>query len=81
MVESNEVDLGDDLPPMDIGAAFYAKYTALEILGRGVSSTVRRCVEKVGVLELLLGMFLSESSFLLVIFRENCYLHLVIIPR
>jgi len=46
MVESNEMDLGDDLPPMDIGAAFYAKYSALEILGRGVSSTVRRCVEK-----------------------------------
>ena len=31
---------------LDVGAAFYAKYSAMEILGRGVSSTVRRCVEK-----------------------------------
>ncbi|XP_076339224.1 phosphorylase b kinase gamma catalytic chain, skeletal muscle/heart isoform-like isoform X1 [Tachypleus tridentatus] len=36
----------DDLPDKDVAKDFYAKYEPKEILGRGVSSTVRRCVEK-----------------------------------
>ncbi|XP_013794112.1 phosphorylase b kinase gamma catalytic chain, skeletal muscle/heart isoform-like isoform X2 [Limulus polyphemus] len=36
----------DDLPDKDVARDFYAKYEPKEILGRGVSSTVRRCVEK-----------------------------------
>jgi len=36
----------DVLPDKDAAREFYAKYEPKEILGRGVSSTVRRCVEK-----------------------------------
>jgi len=36
----------EDLPDQDIAKDFYAKYEPKEILGKGVSSTVRRCVEK-----------------------------------
>ncbi|XP_022253487.1 phosphorylase b kinase gamma catalytic chain, skeletal muscle/heart isoform-like isoform X2 [Limulus polyphemus] len=36
----------DDLPDKDVAKDFYAKYEPKELLGRGVSSTVRRCVEK-----------------------------------
>ncbi|EFX65772.1 phosphorylase b kinase gamma catalytic chain, skeletal muscle/heart isoform-like isoform X2 [Daphnia pulex] len=36
----------DTLPSQDVAKEFYAKYEPKEILGRGVSSTVRRCVEK-----------------------------------
>jgi len=36
----------DVLPDKDVAKEFYAKYEPKEILGRGVSSTVRRCVEK-----------------------------------
>ncbi|XP_076181264.1 phosphorylase kinase gamma isoform X2 [Ptiloglossa arizonensis] len=40
-------DEGDDLlPDKDAAKGFYAKYEPKEILGRGVSSTVRRCIEK-----------------------------------
>ena len=35
----------DDLPDCIQAQAFYAKYEPKEILGRGISSTVRRCVE------------------------------------
>ncbi|XP_073948588.1 phosphorylase kinase gamma isoform X2 [Choristoneura fumiferana] len=36
----------DDLPDKDAAKEFYAKYEPKEIIGRGISSTVRRCVEK-----------------------------------
>ncbi|GLV36975.1 Phosphorylase kinase gamma [Carabus blaptoides fortunei] len=36
----------DKLPDKDAAKEFYAKYEPKEILGRGVSSTVRRCIEK-----------------------------------
>jgi phosphorylase kinase gamma subunit len=36
----------DELPDKDVARDFYAKYEPKEVLGRGVSSTVRRCVEK-----------------------------------
>ncbi|XP_015366091.1 PREDICTED: phosphorylase b kinase gamma catalytic chain, skeletal muscle/heart isoform-like [Diuraphis noxia] len=36
----------DELPDKDAAKEFYARYEPKEILGRGVSSTVRRCVEK-----------------------------------
>ncbi|CAB3364419.1 Hypothetical predicted protein [Cloeon dipterum] len=40
-------DAADDLlPDKDAAKEFYAKYEPKEILGRGVSSTVRRCIEK-----------------------------------
>ncbi|XP_059478740.1 phosphorylase b kinase gamma catalytic chain, skeletal muscle/heart isoform isoform X2 [Neocloeon triangulifer] len=40
-------DCVDDLlPDKDAAKEFYAKYEPKEILGRGVSSTVRRCIEK-----------------------------------
>ncbi|KAJ1524414.1 hypothetical protein ONE63_010914 [Megalurothrips usitatus] len=39
-----EVD--DLLPDKDAAKEFYAKYEPKEILGRGISSTVRRCIEK-----------------------------------
>ncbi|XP_014237039.1 phosphorylase b kinase gamma catalytic chain, skeletal muscle/heart isoform isoform X2 [Trichogramma pretiosum] len=40
-------DDGDDLlPDKDAAKGFYAKYEPKEILGRGISSTVRRCIEK-----------------------------------
>ncbi|XP_018339025.1 PREDICTED: phosphorylase b kinase gamma catalytic chain, skeletal muscle/heart isoform isoform X2 [Trachymyrmex septentrionalis] len=40
-------DEGDDvLPDKDAAKGFYAKYEPKEILGRGISSTVRRCIEK-----------------------------------
>lgn len=34
------------LPDKDAAKGFYAKYEPKEILGRGISSTVRRCIEK-----------------------------------
>ncbi|XP_011298281.1 phosphorylase b kinase gamma catalytic chain, skeletal muscle/heart isoform isoform X2 [Fopius arisanus] len=40
----DEVD--DLLPDKDAAKGFYAKYEPKEILGRGISSTVRRCIEK-----------------------------------
>ncbi|KAK2714842.1 phosphorylase b kinase gamma catalytic chain, skeletal muscle/heart isoform-like isoform X2 [Artemia franciscana] len=40
-------DMFDDtLPDQDVAKGFYTKYEPKEVLGRGVSSTVRRCVEK-----------------------------------
>lgn len=36
----------DVLPDKDAAKEFYAKYEPKEVLGRGVSSTVRRCIEK-----------------------------------
>ncbi|XP_044260336.1 phosphorylase b kinase gamma catalytic chain, skeletal muscle/heart isoform isoform X2 [Tribolium madens] len=36
----------DKLPDQDAAKEFYAKYEPKEILGRGISSTVRRCIEK-----------------------------------
>lgn len=36
----------DKLPDKDAAKGFYAKYEPKEILGRGISSTVRRCIEK-----------------------------------
>ncbi|CAG0891325.1 unnamed protein product [Cyprideis torosa] len=36
----------DALPGTDVAKEFYSKYEPKEILGRGVSSTVRRCIEK-----------------------------------
>ncbi|KRT83894.1 phosphotransferase, partial [Oryctes borbonicus] len=36
----------DKLPDKDAAKEFYAKYEPKEILGRGISSTVRRCIEK-----------------------------------
>lgn len=36
----------DELPGKDVAFEFYARFEPKEILGRGVSSTVRRCVEK-----------------------------------
>lgn len=36
----------DDLPGKDVAKDFYAKYEPKEILGRGISSTVRRCIDK-----------------------------------
>lgn len=39
-------DEEDKLPDKDAAKGFYAKYEPKEILGRGISSTVRRCIEK-----------------------------------
>uniref|UniRef100_A0A1Y1MNH4 Protein kinase domain-containing protein n=2 Tax=Photinus pyralis TaxID=7054 RepID=A0A1Y1MNH4_PHOPY len=36
----------DHLPDKDAAKGFYAKYEPKEILGKGISSTVRRCIEK-----------------------------------
>ncbi|XP_023012600.1 phosphorylase kinase gamma isoform X2 [Leptinotarsa decemlineata] len=36
----------DNLPDKGAAKEFYAKYEPKEILGRGISSTVRRCIEK-----------------------------------
>ncbi|KAL5275428.1 PHKG1 family protein [Megaselia abdita] len=43
---AKEEDDDDLLPDKDAAKGFYAKYEPKEILGRGVSSTVRRCIEK-----------------------------------
>uniref|UniRef100_A0AAG5D0R8 phosphorylase kinase n=1 Tax=Anopheles atroparvus TaxID=41427 RepID=A0AAG5D0R8_ANOAO len=43
MAKDEEDDL---LPDKDAAKGFYAKYEPKEILGRGISSTVRRCIEK-----------------------------------
>ncbi|CAD5126048.1 DgyrCDS14221 [Dimorphilus gyrociliatus] len=40
------LNLDEDLPAQDIAKEFYAKYEPKEVLGRGISSTVRRCAEK-----------------------------------
>jgi len=45
-VDNEEVVDMDTLPAKDIATAFYQKYEPREILGRGVSSTVRRAVLK-----------------------------------
>ncbi|RWS15625.1 phosphorylase b kinase gamma catalytic chain: skeletal muscle/heart isoform-like isoform X1 [Dinothrombium tinctorium] len=42
----NEDFIGDELPDKSVARDFYAKYEPKEVLGRGVSSTVRRCIEK-----------------------------------
>ena len=42
----SEAELDDCLPAKEVAAAFYQKYDLREILGRGVSSTVRRAVLK-----------------------------------
>ncbi|GAB6030229.1 hypothetical protein CHUAL_005905 [Chamberlinius hualienensis] len=39
-------EIDDVLPDKDVAKDFYAKYEPKEILGRGVSSIVRRCIEK-----------------------------------
>ncbi|XP_011176834.1 phosphorylase b kinase gamma catalytic chain, skeletal muscle/heart isoform isoform X6 [Zeugodacus cucurbitae] len=44
MAKDEEED--DVLPDKDAAKGFYAKYEPKEILGRGISSTVRRCIEK-----------------------------------
>ncbi|GIY15548.1 hypothetical protein CEXT_324021 [Caerostris extrusa] len=44
MVSPHKED--DELPDKNVARDFYAKYEPKEVLGRGVSSTVRRCVEK-----------------------------------
>ncbi|XP_031637403.1 phosphorylase b kinase gamma catalytic chain, skeletal muscle/heart isoform isoform X1 [Contarinia nasturtii] len=44
MTKKEEDD--DLLPDKDAAKGFYAKYEPKEILGRGISSTVRRCIEK-----------------------------------
>ncbi|KAF2885449.1 hypothetical protein ILUMI_20729 [Ignelater luminosus] len=36
----------DKLPDKDAAKEFYAKYEPKEVLGKGISSTVRRCIEK-----------------------------------
>lgn len=36
----------DELPGKEVAFEFYARFEPKEILGRGVSSTVRRCIEK-----------------------------------
>ena len=48
MVESMLLDNDDQdsLPPTDIATSFYQKYEPKEILGKGVSSTVRRAISK-----------------------------------
>jgi len=49
MVQSDNVDSDQDmdmLPAKDIATAFYQKYEPREVLGKGVSSTVRRAVLK-----------------------------------
>lgn len=46
MTNSNRDDPLDDLPDKHVARDFYAKYEPKEVLGRGVSSTVRRCIEK-----------------------------------
>ncbi|XP_074602258.1 phosphorylase kinase gamma [Brevipalpus obovatus] len=48
MVASDAIrdDMLDELPDKYVARDFYAKYDPKEVLGRGVSSTVRRCVEK-----------------------------------
>jgi len=49
MVQSDNVDSDQDmdmLPAKDIATAFYQKYEPREVLGTGVSSTVRRAVLK-----------------------------------
>lgn len=46
MNSSNRDDPSDDLPDKHVARDFYAKYEPKEVLGRGVSSTVRRCIEK-----------------------------------
>ncbi|XP_067636991.1 probable serine/threonine-protein kinase fhkC isoform X2 [Eurosta solidaginis] len=44
MAKDEEED--DVLPDKDAAKGFYARYEPKEILGRGISSTVRRCIEK-----------------------------------
>ena len=39
-------DADDLLPDKDVARDFYARYEPREVLGRGVSSVVRRCVHK-----------------------------------
>lgn len=39
-------EIDDSLPDKDVAKDFYAKYEPKEVLGRGVSSIVRRCIEK-----------------------------------
>ncbi|KAK9510706.1 hypothetical protein O3M35_005441 [Rhynocoris fuscipes] len=43
---NKEGSTDDTLPDKDAAKEFYAKYEPKEILGRGISSTVRRCIEK-----------------------------------
>ena len=43
---ADQQEVEDTLPGLDIATAFYQKYQPKEILGRGVSSTVRRAVHK-----------------------------------
>ncbi|XP_077996347.1 phosphorylase b kinase gamma catalytic chain, skeletal muscle/heart isoform-like [Glandiceps talaboti] len=40
----DEVD--DDLPDYSVGSEFYARYEPKEILGRGLCSVVRRCIDR-----------------------------------
>lgn len=46
MVGKLEFHENDDLPDKDVARDFYAKYEPKEVLGKGVSSIVRRCIEK-----------------------------------
>jgi phosphorylase kinase gamma subunit len=46
MVASLEEDTTDSLPDKNFSKELYAKYELKNVLGRGVSSTVRKCIEK-----------------------------------
>jgi len=56
------------LPPQDIGTLFYQKYEPREVLGKGASSTVRRC--------LLKAVYLLPSAKSLKT-NENCITEIV----
>ncbi|OQR79841.1 phosphorylase kinase gamma subunit-like [Tropilaelaps mercedesae] len=67
----------DELPGKDVAKEFYARYEPKEILGRGVSSTVRRCVEKntgrefaAKIIDVSSPDAINESSFLAATRRE-----------
>lgn len=67
----------DELPGKDVAKEFYAHYEPKEILGRGVSSTVRRCIEKdtgrefaAKIIDVSSSDSPSESSFLEATRRE-----------